>query len=163
MSTKENKKEELSFQPKKDIPIFIFSVLLIGIVVLMTFLYKKKDSTDSYVEIRYQNRLLYDKEDETKSTSIQFPVSGEKRITFRKEDASYYFTDLNTFSFEGDYVSITLYSDKSIQIHKEDITCSDHVCSNMGRIYETYTPIVCLPNSIQVMIVAKTGFPESVN
>ena len=46
-----------------------------------------------------------------------------------------------------------------IEIKTADITCPDHTCSKMGKISFTYTPIVCLPNQIQAMIVAES-LPE---
>lgn len=152
--------ERLHFKPKKDIPLFILAILSIVVIILIS-VFSKPKSSDLHVEIRYQNHLLWDKNDESKSTAISFPKEGSKRVTFDKEDSSLFFTDGTTFLF--DYpITFTLYSDYSIELLEEDVECPDHICSHMGRIYQTYVPIVCLPNQIQAMIVA-SSFPETIN
>lgn len=150
----------LHFRPLKDIPLFILAVIVILVIGLTTILSKPK-SNNLHVEIRYQNTLLWDKSDPSKSTSISFPIEGEKRITFKKEDSNIYFSDGSTFIFDHP-VTFTLYSDHSIQLLEEDIDCPDHICSRMGRIYQTYVPLVCLPNQIQAMIV-DSSLPETIN
>lgn len=163
MTETKTKNNPLDFHLKKDIPIYLFSILLIAFIFCFCF-FSNKNSDQKYVEIKYQNRLLYDKDDTNKSTEISFPKEGEKKLTFYKNEANIYFSDIDEFAFLDDKITITIYSDNSIQIKKEDITCSDHVCSNMGRIYQVNTPIVCLPNQIQVMIKTKSNhYPDVVN
>ncbi len=154
--------KRLTFNPRKDIPLFSFGILLIVSIFLASYFSVRK-SDNVHVEIKYQNQLLFDKNDSERKKEISFPMTGEKKITFMKKEASTYIEGITEFSFEGESVSFTLYSDKSIQIMTEDITCPDHVCSKMGRIHSLYTPIVCMPNGIQIMIVSDYGFPESVN
>lgn len=147
--------ERLKFK-KNDIILFSFSIITIVTIFLISFFSVNK-TENKHVEIKYKNNLLFDKNDINKSTSISFPENGTKKISFTSLDKEIYNLD---FSFDS--VTITLYSDKSIQILEEDITCEDRICSKMGRIYASNTPIVCLPNMIQVMIVGD-DFPESVN
>ncbi len=165
MKTKENKKKKnyLLFDPVRDIILYAGCLILIVFTFVLALISKSTDNKNTYVEIKYQDTLLYVKDDKEKNTKISFPEEGEKKITFQKEDASIYIQGLENFDFMGENVTITLYSDKSIQIIKEEITCNDHVCSKMGRIYEVDIPIVCLVNHIQVMIKSNTGLPESVN
>ena len=150
--------ERLKFKPLKDILLIAVGGLIILAIVLAT-VFGRKDSTYSHVEIRYQDTLLWEKDDTKKNTAIAFPSSGEKRVSFSKEDGSIYLGEGKSFAFLGESVTFTLYSDHSIQLLEEDVECPDHTCSHMGRIYNTYTPIVCLPNQIQAMIVADS-FPE---
>lgn len=165
MKTKENKKKKnyLLFDPVRDILLYSGCLFLIVFTFVLALFSKSTDNKSTYVEIRYQNTLLYAKDDKGKNTKISFPEDGERKITFQKEDASIYIPGLENFDFMGENVTITLYSDKSIQILKDEITCSDHVCSKMGRIYEVDIPIVCLVNHIQVMIKSDMGLPENVN
>lgn len=165
MKTNENEKKKgyLFFHPTRDIILYSTCVLLIVFTFVLALISKSTNNQNTYVEIKYQNTLLYEKDDKEKNTKISFPEEGEKKITFHKEDASIYISGLENFSFLGESVTITLYSDKSIEIMKEDITCNDHVCSKMGRIRQVDIPIVCLPNHIQVMIRSNTGLPENVN
>lgn len=156
----EKTKTNLSFHPLKDIILYSIGVFLIAFLFLLAFFLKPK-SSNSHVEIRYENTLLYEVNDKSKNTQISFPSEGEKKITYKKEDGVL-FGFKEGFLFEGESITLTIYSDKSIQIKKEDVTCCDHVCSGMGRIYQTYTPIVCLPNHFQAMIVA-SSFPETIN
>lgn len=163
MKENEKKKNYLLFDPVRDIILYGTCVVLIVFTFVLALISKSTNTQNTYVEIKYQNTLLYEKDDKDKNTKIAFPEEGEKKINFRKEDASIYIQGLENFSFLGESVSITLYSDKSIEIKKEDITCNDHVCSKMGRIRQVDIPIVCLPNHIQVMIKSNTGLPENVN
>lgn len=148
----------LKFKPLKDILIFVVLALLIVILSLCAF-YLKPTSDNTHVEIKYNNTLLYDKNDSAKSTEISFPTSGEKKVTFTKEDGSLYLGEGNEFDFEGDSITFTLYSDKSIQVLESEVSCSDKTCAHFGRVYTTYTPVVCLPNHMQAMIVADS-LPE---
>lgn len=155
MKTKTNKLPP--FQPVKDISLLCFLLALIFSILFTTFYFLPKGN-QSHVEIQYENTKLWLKADETHSTSLSFPKSGEEKITFTNEDGKEYgFED--GFSFQQGKISITLYSDKSIQIKQEDVFCQDHTCSKLGRIYTPFTPIVCLPNHIQVCIISES-FPE---
>ena len=156
-TTPSSLKSSLKYKPIKDSILIAFSACLVAIITAASFLLKPRADSD-HVEIRYQDILLYDPADPLKQTAIPFEEE-EKKITFHKEDGSLFLGEGNEFDFVSDTVSITLYPDFSIQILTEDITCPDHTCSRMGRIDSTYTPIVCLPNHIQAMIVADE-FPE---
>lgn len=160
-NTAEKYPSHLKYQPLKDTLLIVSAVLIIVLVSLISFLAKPK-SDNTCVEIKYQDHLLFDIDDRSKSTSVSFPSNGEKRLTFHKEDAPLYIPGLSSFGFLSDSLTITLYSDRSIEIKKEDITCPNHDCSKTGRVYQTYTPIVCLPNQIQVTIVNQQ-YPEFVN
>lgn len=151
-------KAKLKFSPLKDILLFVFAILLIAVISLIT-IYNRPSTENAHVEIRYNgSTLLFDKNDPSKSTSITFPSQGEKRVEFRKEDSSLFLKEGETFAFEGDSVTFTLYSDKSFELKWDDVTCKDHRCSKEGRIYYANLPIVCLPNKIQAQIVS--GLPE---
>jgi len=151
----------LKFKPLKDIILFVIAGGIIGVILLAVFLSKPKDSTGKHVEIYYQNTQLWDKEDATKSLSISFPSSGEKRITYSREDGPIFLGEGHTFEFQGSSVTFTLYSDQSIELKQEDVTCPNHDCSKTGRVYNTLTPIVCLPNSLRAMIVSDSNaLPE---
>ena len=154
-----NQRNDLKFKPVKDTILILISILLIVFIVLLTFFLQPK-KVSSHVEIRYQNTLLWDKEDSSKSTAIAFPSEGEKKITYRQEDSSLFLKE-GKFLFEHP-ITFTLYADCSIQILEEDITCPDHTCVHLGRIYQSYVPLVCLPNQIQAMII-NDGYPERVN
>ncbi len=156
-----NQHDRLKFQPLKDSLLILLAVVIIVVVSLASFLAKPK-SGNACVEIKYQDHLLFDKDDKDKSTAISFPSEGEKRLTFQKQEAGIYIPGLSQFEFLSDSLTITLYSDKSVEIRKEDITCPNHDCSKMGRVYQSYTPIVCLPNQIQVVIVDQK-YPEFIN
>ena len=152
-------KEEnrLKYKPLKDSLLIGLSVFIVVAIILIAIFAKPK--TDNvHVEIRYNSTLLWDKNDPTKDTAISFPVTGEKVLQFYKDDGPIYLGEGNKFDFYGDLVEITLFSNKSIKITKED--SPRHICSNLGRIYTTYTPLVCLPNKIQATIVADSGFPR---
>ncbi len=163
MNECEKKKQYLTFHPTRDIILYSSCIFLIVFTFLFALFSKSTSKENTYVEIRYKDTLLYEKDDKEKNTKISFPEEGEKKITFQKEDASFYIEGLQSFDFMGESVTITLYSDKSIQILKDEITCNDHVCSKMGRIDKVDIPIVCLVNHIQVMIRSSTGLPENVN
>ncbi len=150
------KKTRLDYHPVKDSILIVLSFLLAVCIFLGVF-YSMPTSDNVHVEIKYGSTLLWDPEDETKNTEIQFPDDGEYTITYTKEDGEIFLGEGNYFEFYGDEVSVTLYSDRSIQITKEE--SPRNVCSNLGRIYNSYTPLVCLPNNIQATIVA-SSFPE---
>lgn len=148
--------ENLKFKPIKDGIIYTFLIAVILSLFFMILSFKSSSSNNLKVEIRYQNKII--KDIETNLDFYSFPNEKERKVTLKKEDSSKYIdTD-----FIFDELTITLYSDKSIQILKDDISCFDHLCSKLGRIYEVYTPLVCLPNQIEVMII-NNAFPESVN
>ena len=155
-------KKSLIPHPIKDGTLFLVSLVIIAAVFLVSFYSKPKGDNDSlFVQIKYQNTLLYDKNDPQKDTNISFPSSGEKKVAFVKEDGPLYLGEGNYFAFYGKGITFTLYSDYSIQVLHDEVFCKDHDCSKQGRIYSTYTPIVCLPNRRQARIVsAKGGFPE---
>ncbi len=156
----ENEKKENvlpPFQPKKDIPLLSFLLIVVISIITSTFLLLPKGNK-KYVNIQYNNQLLWEKEDQNKKTEISFPDKGEKRITFRNEDGILYGIE-EGFSFVDGEITLTLYADYSIQIKKEDVFCNDHTCSKLGRIYTSYTPLVCLPNHFQAMIVTDQ-YPE---
>ncbi len=143
------------FNPWKDIPLLSVLLIIIVSIIITTYLLIPK-GTDKYVNIKYDSHLLYDKE--TKQSEFTFPTSGSKEITLYDKDGKDYGYD-NDFSFINGRITLTLYSDKSIQIKKEDVSCLDHTCSKLGRIYSSYTPLVCLPNHFMAMIV-ENGYPE---
>ncbi len=150
------KKTRLDYHPVKDSIIIALSFLIVVCIFIGTY-YAMPRSNNVYVEIKYGSTLLWDPEDATCNTQIQFPDEGEYTITYTKEDGEIFLGEGNYFEFYGDEVAVTLYSDKSIQITKEE--SPRNVCSNLGRIYTSYTPLVCLPNSIQATIVA-SSFPD---
>lgn len=143
------------FRPWKDIPLLSVLLLLVISIIVTTFLLVPK-GTERYVNIKYDSHLLIDKE--TKKSAFSFPESGEKEITLTNEEGTLYGLATD-FSFIDGSITLTLYSDQSIQIKKDDVSCSDHTCSKLGRIYTSYTPLVCLPNHFQAMII-ENGFPE---
>lgn len=151
-----NLDERLKFKKGRDIILFSFSIIVIITIFLISF-FSNTRSVNKYVEIKYNKTILFDKDDKDRSTHISFPTNGIKKLTFKKTDSAIYNVD-----FIFDSLAITIYDDQSIQILDEDISCPDHICTKMGRIYASNTPIVCLPNMIQVMIVS-SSFPESVN
>lgn len=161
-SNTESEKDTLlkRMKPKvlKDILLYVSLALVIVAISLSAF-FLKPSSENSHVEIKYGNTLLYDPNDSSKKTAIAFPSSGEKRITFTNDDGPKYLGEGNNFSFIDGSITLTIYSDKSIQIKEEDVFCQDHLCSHMGRIYSSYTPVVCLPNHFSAMIVAD-GLPD---
>ena len=150
------KKTRLDYHPVKDSVMIVLSFLIVVCIFIGTY-YSMPSSDNVYVEIKYGSVLLWDPEDASKNTRIAFPDDEEYTITYTKEDGEIFLGEGNYFEFYGDEVAITLYPDKSIQITKEE--SPRNVCSNLGRIYTTYTPLVCLPNSIQATIVA-SSFPE---
>lgn len=148
--------DNLSYKPVKDSILIFLSFLMVVIIVLVTFLVRP--SLDNvHVEIRYDTTLLWDPTDPTKNTEIAFPDEGEYTITYRRADGEMFLGEGNFFEFYGDEIAITLYSDHSIQITKEESPY--HVCSRLGRIYDPYLPLACLPNHFQATIVA-SSFPE---
>ena len=157
---KEKNNSSLTFKPAKDLIIIFSCVLLIIVIVLITF-FSMPNNDYSFVQIKYQNVLLYDKNDNEKKTDISFPTTGYKEVTFTKADSHLYLKDGEEFIFD-EPITFTLYADKSIQLKYEHIKCPDHTCSKLGRVYNPYTPIVCLPNNIQAMIIT-SSFPEYVN
>lgn len=151
-------KDQMHYQPVKDSILIGTSALLVGVILAFTFGFKPREDS-LHVEIRYQNTLLFDPLDPNKNTSISFPESGERNIVFHKEDGHLFLGEGVDFDFLGESVTISLYAEGAIEIKTADITCPDHTCSKMGKISFTYTPIVCLPNQIQAMIVAES-LPE---
>ncbi len=148
--------DNLRYRPVKDSILIFLSFLMVVIIVLVTFLVRP--SLDNvHVEIRYGTTLLWDPEDETRNTAIPFPESGEYTITYTREDGEIFLGEGQQFDFYGEEVAITLYSDRSIQITKEQSPYN--VCSRLGRIYDPYMPLACLPNNFQATIVA-SYFPE---
>ncbi len=146
-----------AFSIRKDVPLLVFLLILLLSVLCISFA-PEKGNGNSHVEIRYEGTLLHEPNDETKSTAIRFPEKGEKEIVLTKEDGTAYgYPD--GFAFLSEQLTITLSSDHSIQIREDGITCPDHLCVKMGKIRTSYTPLVCLPNHIEVMIVDQ-GFPE---
>ncbi len=166
--TEERQKQEdslllsLKIHPLKDGILLIVSALIIVLVFLISFYSRPKtDPKTLFVQIKYQDTLLYDKNDPEKKTDISFPSKGEKKVSFTKEDGSLYLGEGQEFVFQGKGITFTLYDDYSIQVLHDDVECKDHDCSRQGRIYQTYFPIVCLPNTIQARIVSSdAGFPE---
>lgn len=148
--------ERFSFHPVKDTAAVLFLVLLVVLIVLITF-FSIPQSTATYVQIKYLNTLLYDKNDPEKRTNIPFPEEGQRVISFTRKDGEIYLGEGNYFQFYGEEVEVTIYADKSVAITKED--SPRHICSNLGRSYSVYAPLVCLPNYFQVSLVAG-GLPE---
>ncbi len=147
----------LHFRPLRDILSVLFSVILVFLIVLITW-FSLPQSTELYVQIKYANVLLYDKNDPDKKTTIPFPEEGTYVISFTREDGEIYLGEGNYFQFYGDVMEVTLYSDYSVEITKEE--SPRHICSQLGRTYSTYAPLVCLPNYFQVSIVMGGGLPE---
>ena len=85
------------------------------------------------------------------------PLEGKREIVYRREDGEIFLGEGRYFQFYGEEVAITLYSDRSIEITREE--SPRHVCSYLGRVYDPYVPLVCLPNSFQATIVS-SFFPE---
>ena len=148
--------ENLHYKPIKDSILIFLSFLLVAIIVVVTFLVRP--SLDYvHVEIKYDRTLLWDPEDPSKNTAIAFPESGEYVITYTRSDGPLFLGEGQEFQFYGEEIQITLYSDKSIQITKEESPFN--VCSKLGRVYDPYLPLACLPNHFQATIVA-SYFPE---
>lgn len=166
--TENNQKQEdalllsLKIHPLKDGILFVVSILVIVLIFLVSYYSRPKtDPKTLFVQIKYQDTLLYDKNDPEKKTNISFPREGEKKVSFTKEDVSLYLGEEKEFVFQGKGITFTLYDDYSIQVLHDDVECKDYDCSRQGRIYQPYLPIVCLPNTIQARIISSdAGFPE---
>ena len=166
--TENNQKQEdalllsLKIHPLKDGILFVVSILVIVLIFLVSYYSRPKtDPKTLFVQIKYQDTLLYDKNDPAKKTNISFPSEGEKKVSFTKEDGSLYLGEEKEFVFQGKGITFTLYDDYSIQVLHDDVECKDYDCSRQGRIYQPYLPIVCLPNTIQATIISTdAGFPE---
>lgn len=166
--TENNQKQEdalllsLKIHPLKDGILFVVSILVIVLIFLVCYYSRPKtDPKTLFVQIKYQDTLLYDKNDPEKKTNISFPREGEKKVSFTKEDGSLYLGEEKEFVFQGKGITFTLYDDYSIQVLHDDVECKDYDCSRQGRIYQPYLPIVCLPNTIQARIISSdAGFPE---
>lgn len=166
--TENNQKQEdalllsLKIHPLKDGILFVVSILVIVLIFLVSYYSRPKtDPKTLFVQIKYQDTLLYDKNDPEKKTNISFPSEGEKKVFFTKEDGSLYLGEEKEFVFQGKGITFTLYDDYSIQVLHDDVECKDYDCSRQGRIYQPYLPIVCLPNTIQARIISTdAGFPE---
>lgn len=166
--TENNQKQEdalllsLKIHPLKDGILFVVSILVIVLIFLVSYYSRPKtDPKTLFVQIKYQDTLLYDKNDPAKKTNISFPNEGEKKVSFTKEDGSLYLGEEKEFVFQGKGITFTLYDDYSIQVLHDDVECKDYDCSRQGRIYQPYLPIVCLPNTIQARIISTdSGFPE---
>lgn len=166
--TENNQKQEdalllsLKIHPLKDGILFVVSILVIVLIFLVSYYSRPKtDPKTLFVQIKYQDTLLYDKNDPKKKTNISFPSEGEKKVSFTKEDGSLYLGEEKEFVFQGKGITFTLYDDYSIQVLHDDVECKDYDCSRQGRIYQPYLPIVCLPNTIQARIIStNAGFPE---
>ena len=166
--TENNQKQEdalllsLKIHPLKDGILFVVSILVIVLIFLVSYYSRPKtDPKTLFVQIKYQDTLLYDKNDPANKTNISFPSEGEKKVSFTKEDGSLYLGEEKEFVFQGKGITFTLYDDYSIQVLHDDVECKDYDCSRQGRIYQPYLPIVCLPNTIQARIISTdAGFPE---
>ena len=166
--TENNQKQEdalllsLKIHPLKDGILFVVSILVIVLIFLVSYYSRPKtDPKTLFVQIKYQDTLLYDKNDPAKKTNISCPSEGEKKVSFTKEDGSLYLGEEKEFVFQGKGITFTLYDDYSIQVLHDDVECKDYDCSRQGRIYQPYLPIVCLPNTIQARIISTdAGFPE---
>ena len=166
--TENNQKQEdalllsLKIHPLKDGILLVVSILVIVLIFLVSYYSRPKtDPKTLFVQIKYQDTLLYDKNDPAKKTNISFPSEGEKKVSFAKEDGSLYLGEEKEFVFQGKGITFTLYDDYSIQVLHDDVECKDYDCSRQGRIYQPYLPIVCLPNTIQARIISSdAGFPE---
>lgn len=150
MSMDQKRDERLIYHPIKDSVIIFCALAILGLVLFLSF-YLRPSGNKCYAQIRYGSTLLWEKSKE--EPYFSFPESGEKTITFKKADGVAYIGE--EFSFSGESVTFTLYSDCSIQIQREDIACPDHTCSRQGRIYDTYQPIVCVPNKVQIQIITE--------
>ena len=161
IAKKEDKR--LKYRPVIDTIAIVSSVLIIVAIVLISYFSRPKNNGTYYAKIRYQNTYLWDKDDDsTKETKlIPFPKDGKKVLIYKNSDGPIFLGEGNYFNFydsnypDGDrtepQIEVTLYSDCSIEITYQK--SPKNVCENMGRIYYTYTPLVCLPNSFQVSIV----------
>ena len=166
--TENNQKQEdalllsLKIHQLKDGILLVVSILVIVLIFLVSYYSRPKtDPKTLFVQIKYQDTLLYDKNDPEKKTNISFPREGEKKVSFTKEDGSLYLGEEKEFVFQGKGITFTLYDDYSIQVLHDDVECKDYDCSRQGRIYQPYLPIVCLPNTIQARIISTdAGFPE---
>ncbi|MFA6829807.1 MAG: hypothetical protein WCR67_03805 [Bacilli bacterium] len=152
----------LHYHPLKDTLVILFSCLTVASIVLIS-LFTRPVSQNSYVEIKYGNVLLWDKDDESKETRISFPETGNKVLTYLRSDGPLFLGEGKFFDFystneEEPTVQVTIYADKSIQITKQE--SPRNVCAKMDRVYFEYTPLVCLPNSFQAVIKSDSGFPQ---
>lgn len=152
MSEKEAKIRDprLVYHPLKDTIVILVSLFLMGLVIFLSFALRPKGNS-VFVEIKYGNTYLWEETEAEKSFS--FPNEGTKKVSLLKTDGKKYIGQ--DFDFVSESVTFTLYSDRSIEILYEDISCPDHTCTRQGRIYDTYQPIVCLPNKVQMQIVTK--------
>ncbi len=148
--------DELRYRPVKDSILIFLSFLMVFVIVFVTYLLRPS-LENVHVEIRYGATLLWDPKDPSKETAIAFPEEGKREIVYRREDGEIFLGEGRYFQFYGEEVAITLYSDRSIEITREE--SPRHVCSYLGRVYDPYVPLVCLPNSFQATIVS-SFFPE---
>lgn len=160
-------KSRLEYRPIVDTAAILLSLLIIAAVVLISFFSRpRNDKGIYYCQIKYQNTYLWDKDDpKTEETKlIPFPETGEKVLVYKKSDGPIYLGEGHDFEFydqgypdngrKEPQIEVTLYFDKSIQITYQK--SPRNVCENMGRIYNPYTPLVCLPNSFQASIVSSS-------
>lgn len=158
-----NDEKKLKYNPLKDTITIILSLVIIVIIFLICFFATSKNKTGTYyAKIKYQNTELWDKDDlSTKENKlIPFPKDGTKILIYKRSDGPNFLGDDNYFEFyesndsnkrEEPQIEVTLYSDISIEITYQK--SPKNVCENIGRTYNTYTPLICLPNSFQVSIV----------
>ena len=133
--TENNQKQEdalllsLKIHPLKDGILFVVSILVIVLIFLVSYYSRPKtDPKTLFVQIKYQDTLLYDKNDPEKKTNISFPSEGEKKVSFTKEDGSLYLGEEKEFVFQGKGITFTLYDDYSIQVLHDDVECKDYDC-----------------------------------
>ena len=86
--TENNQKQEdalllsLKIHPLKDGILFVVSILVIVLIFLVSYYSRPKtDPKTLFVQIKYQDTLLYDKNDPAKKTNISFPSEGEKKVS----------------------------------------------------------------------------------
>lgn len=159
-----NKEEKnLKYKPLKDtLAIFISLSIIIVIFLVCFFISSQNKNGTYYAKIKYQNTELWDKDDESTKENklIPFPKNGTKVLIYKRSDGPIFLGENNYFEFyesndkdkrDEPQIEVTLYSDISIEITYQK--SPKNICENIGRTYNTYTPLVCLPNSFQVSIV----------
>lgn len=121
----------------------IIAAAAAAVAVLIFALVRFPRSGGTDVEIYYRNKLI-----------ATLPLDEDRTVTFCRDNvdaAEGFVCDYRGFSdFEGPLVQLEI-RERSIRISEE--TSNRHLCSTQGSISAANTPLICLPNSFQAVII----------
>lgn len=122
-----------------DVFIMIFSLLLIGVVIVSTNIaFSNTLDKERIVQIYYQGQLLENKQIEIDD------LLEEKHVILLKDDYDGLLGDMD----------IVINKDKGVCIY--DVTCPNYYCKNQGWVNSVGYPVVCIPNGVYVIITSST-------